>query len=62
MQHPEVLREVSLVSFCDDDGDNDGDDDEVGLVSFAHIISAMIMIQPEANPSPRLEYTKNKNI
>ena len=28
MQHPEVLREVSLVSFCDDDGDNDGDDDD----------------------------------
>ena len=32
------------------------------LVSFAHIISAMMMIHPEANPSPRLEYTEKKTV
>lgn len=29
-------------------------------VSFAKMISAMMMILPVANPSPRLEYTKKK--
>ena len=33
----------------------------LGFVSFAYIISAMIMIHPEANPSPRLEYTEQKS-
>ena len=32
----------------------------LGLVSFAYIISAIIMRHPEANPSPRLEYTEQK--
>ena len=32
----------------------------LGLVSFANIISAMMMRHPEANPSPRLEYTEQK--
>ena len=32
----------------------------LGLVSFANIISAMMMRNPEANPSPRLEYTEQK--
>ena len=32
----------------------------LGFVSFEYIISAMIMIHPEANPSPRLEYTEQK--
>ena len=31
-----------------------------GLVNLAYIISAMMMIHPEANPSPRLEYTEQK--
>ena len=30
------------------------------LFSFAKIISAMMMKHPEANPSPRLEYTEQK--
>ena len=32
------------------------------LVSFAHKISAMMMIHPEANPSPRLAYTEEKSV
>ena len=31
-----------------------------GLVNLAYIISAMMMIHPEANPNPRLEYTEQK--
>ena len=31
-----------------------------GLVNLAYIISAMMMRHPEANPSPRLEYTEQK--
>ena len=30
------------------------------LVSVAHIISAIMMIHPDANPSPKLEYTEQK--
>ena len=33
-----------------------------GLVNFAYIISAMIMIHPEANPSPRLENTNQNDL
>ena len=33
----------------------------LGLVSLANIISAMMMRHPEANPSPRLANTEEKN-
>ena len=32
----------------------------LGLVNFSYIISAMMMKHPEANPSPRLLYTEQK--
>ena len=31
-----------------------------GLVNLAYIISAMMTMHPEANPSPRLLYTEQK--